>query len=790
MASSTPIQLTANLIQGVSQQAIQNRRDAQCEAQFDCVNSVLEGAAARPHADLVKIWAGRVLTGSRFSETSYDITENYLTGVNASGQPFAIDLADGTDCTVINAAPDLSYLTAGSSTPAEKLRAQVVDDYTFIANRGVTPAMAGAVSPAPAREALVFVRATAFAMAYTVSVSGPGGSASYSNTTSNTDVSSTQTIASNIASGLSSGGYAVQQNGSTLRIYRPDGQDFSLYTSDGNGDSYVLGFKGTVPSLSKLPARGFPGMVFKVQGDPKTNSDDFYVKFVGDSATGGWQETVAPSVKTTIDPATMPHALVLTGYRQFTFKRLAYSTRVAGDGVNTAKDPGFIGKRIQDMIYHQRRLGLIHPAGAVFSKTDNPYTYLPDTVQTVLATAPVDLKVSSGDKRGSSILDFGVQASENLFLWAQKSQFRVSSGNDPFKQDTVEVLPAMAYQYAKKSYPLSVGSFLFLMTEAGPYATLRALQFSQGKVSGDPDLTAHVGQYIKSGVRELTASDSLRYVFIQSDGESGVLNLFNYTYEGDQGFVQTGINKWRIPGGEILWCSLKDSTLRVLQQRAEGVAYLRFDLTPQVRDPIAFAEYSTRLDIRVDETRVTGLAYSGASNQTTFTLPYVPSGPDLLVVTSADKAGGYQRGRVFEVLSVVGSVVTMKGDLTGYRFYVGHRITSVRVESEFMVRTDKGVQPFDRLTVNRFFVTMAYTGYSRVEVSTPNKPTSRMEFTGQELGGGARTGPPKPKTGLINIGVNELAHNATISIINDSFLPSYWQSAGYEYAGVGGTGAR
>lgn len=791
MAGQAPIQTVPNLVQGVTQQAVQNRRDAQCEAQFDCVNSVLEGAAARPHCDMLAFWSGRNLTGSLFSETSYEDTENYLTGVSPSGVPFAIDLDAGVDCSIIQTAPNYSYLSSGAGVPGDKLRAQVVDDYTFISNRKVSPALTSAVAPATVNEALVFVRATAFAMTWSVTVSGAGGTATISGTTSNTTVESTASIASQIQAGLTANGYTAVRVGSVVRVYRADNVDFSISASDGQGDSYVNAFKGSVSALSKLPARAFNGMVFKVQGDKSTGADDFYVKFVGDTSTGAWQETVAPGAKTTLDAATMPHALVLTGYRQFTYKRLTWSTRIAGDGVDTAKSPGFIGKYIRDMLYHQRRLALIHSAGVVFSKTDNPFTFFPDTVQTVLATAPIDLKISNGDKRGSPVLSFGIQTQESLYLWAQRVQFKVDSGNDPLKQDTVEVTPAMAYQFAEKAYPLNLGSFLFLVTETGRYATLRALQFTGGRVSGDPDLTAHVGQYIRSGVTELTASDSLRYVFMQSDGEPGVLNLFNYTFDPSQGFIQTAINKWRIPGGSILWCGLKDNYLRVLQQRPEGVAFLRFNLTPQATDDDALAKYATRLDLRLRDTDLSAPTYDATTGLSTITLPYTPTGADILVVTRADKAGGYQRGRVFPVVSVVGSAVTVKGDLRGYAFYVGHRITAMRRESEFAVRTDKGAVPYDRLTVNRFYLSMAYTGYTRVEVSHPTKPTRSIEFSGQELGGlGATIGTLTPKNGLMNVPVDELAKEATITMINDSFLPSYWQSAAYEFAGVGGAGSR
>jgi hypothetical protein len=38
--------------------------------------------------------------------------------------------------------------------------------------------------------------------------------------------------------------------------------------------------------------------------------------------------------------------------------------------------------------------------------------------------------------------------------------------------------------------------------------------------------------------------------------------------------------------------------------------------------------------------------------------------------------------------------------------------------------------------------------------------------------------------------VKELAENATITLVNDSYLPSKWQSASYQYTPVGKAGMK
>lgn len=790
-----------NLIQGVSQQAAQQRRDPQCEDQFDCVNSVLEGCAARPHGELVKLFAGRDLDGAFFAETTHE-TENYLTGVSPLGVPFAIDLADGTDCTVSSTAPDYTYLTAGSGDPKDKLSSQAVDDYLFIANKLKTPAMSATTSAAKANEVLVFIRASAFSAKYKVKCSGPGAAEIVVQTGAST-VANTQDIAECIVSGTTitgvaidsgaaingAGGYVATRTGSLIRITRGDGAAFTVDTEDGNGDDNMVAFNGEASSFARVPARGFTGAKLKVLGDNKATEDDFYIKFDGDPATGVWKETMGYSIKTDLDASTLPHALVNTGYRTFEFRRLTWSTRIAGDD-DSAKVPSFIGKKIKSLFYHDRRLGFMWSGGAFLGKSRNPFTLFPDTVQTVLATAPVDATVGGGSDKGPAVLDFAVQVQENLLLWAQGAQFRLESGDQVFKQDTVSAKATTAYEYAVNARPTVVGPFLYLATDVGSYATVRALQFAQGRFQGDVDVSSHVSRYIASGVRRMVASDTLRQLFVQTDGNRQVLYLFNYTFSGQEGFLQTAFNTWRIPGGDILWAGFQSNVLRVLQQRPEGVALLKFDMTPSGVDPQPGATYTTRLDFRVGDGGVTGLAYDAINNRTSFSLPYTPTGPDVKVIVNAD-GPEYTRGRSFQVISVVGPVVTVLGDLTPYTFYVGQAIRAERGESEFYIRGDNGAEAVDRLVVNRFKVAVANTGYTRIEVSHTVKPTRSYELANRVLGTSSGvTGTPVLRNADLDAPIGEKSDEVRIRLINDSFLPSYWQNAAYDVDAVGWKGAK
>lgn len=780
-------QIVSNFSQGVSQQAAQQRRDSQCESQFDCFNSPVDGAGARPPTEIVKVFPGKTLTGALFTELERGGTENYLAGVY-NALPFAINLDSGVEGAITGGNGD-GYLTAiGGALPRDQFRAQAVEDVTFIASRLLAPAMASTVSATRYPEALVFVRAPAFDAWYRLKLRGPASIDAFVRTKDSSGSGPTEARTVEIAEALKVlidgvSGYTASTEGSLIYITRPDHADFTIEANDDNGDDFMYAFKGFCSSYSKLPRKGFDGFILEVQGESKTQADNYYVQFQGASSTGSWVEVVGPNVKTTIDKATMPHTLTITGLNTFTYGSQDWSTRIAGDE-DTSPDPSFIGRRLRDLFYHKSRLGFLTEGGAVWSKTRFPYTFWADTLQTVLATAPVDVRLVAGGK-GSSFPDLTVAIDEAFFIWAQKVQFRISNGQDNFKQESISADPTTAYEYAKGAEPLPVGSSLYFASEVGPYAYLRSVLFQNGRAQGDIDVSAQVNKYLLSGIQGLTASDTLRVLFMYGTGEPSVLNVWNYLYQ-QQEYVQSAWNKWRLPGGTILWAGVRGNVLRVLQQRAEGVALLKVDLTPKLVDNITGAGYLTRLDMRVDQTQVTSLSFNSGTGNTSFTLPYTPTDTtvnDVRVILAESEAGaGKKRGYSYPVVSVVGAVVTVKGDLTGLKFYAGQRIVAERTESRFYVRTQQGVAPYDRITVNRFHLELADTGYTRIEVATPNKATRGEVFEARTAGlPGSLTGTPVPATGKLNQPIAERAGEYTMRFVNDSYLPSYWQAGNYDY---------
>lgn len=803
--------ITANLIQGVSQQAVQQRRETQCEAQFDCFNSPLTGCSARPGTDLLRLDEGVDLQGCFFFELNRG-EENYLLAVKPDGSIKGYDLIDGLDCTITYASGTSTYLA--NAAPESGLRVQALEDYNMIVNKAKVPVLGTALSSTRDPEALIFVKAGGYSSDYNITATS--GASSYTllvrsaenNSTNDEARIQTNRIAQLIAAGLTGdvsdsfnagpevysttfpndGSWLTERTGSSVRLWRDDGGDFTISTEAANSDQNLRAFKETARALSDLPRVAFPGFILKVRGAERTADDDYWVEFKGTGDSGYWEERVGPGLPYQLNSSFMPHALVSTGVKTFHLQKQTYGARIAGDD-DTAKVPSFVGGNVTDLFYSNSRFAIMTDGGCVWSKTNFPFTFFVDTVQTRLVTAPVDIKQpASGTSRGPSFLERAVQIKEGLYLWSQRSQFRVTSNNEQFKADTVENHSDTNLEFSSSVNPLGIGASLYFSTESGPFATVRNLPFSQGRSEEPISVTSHVGRYIPSGLKGVTGSDTNNCLFWWTAGDSDKLYVYNYLLQAKE-YVQSAWNTWRLPGGPILWAGIRRNTLSILQQRAEGVTILQCDLSPMPLDEETIGmdlkdRYKIRLDNRLKAADVT-VGYSAGTGLSTITLPYVPIGADVKLVVrgGTNSSGDPLRGIVAHLTPIASGVYTTMGDYSELDFWVGQQITAERTESEFVERDAQGAPQAPReLDIQEFRVNYSDTAYTRLEVTVEDGSSRLQVYEGRKAGFGAGlTGIPQIKNGKLAITCNTRAEALKVRLVNDTPFPSYWQSAMWIY---------
>ena len=272
-------------------------------------------------------------------------------------------------------------------------------------------------------------------------------------------------------------------------------------------------------------------------------------------------------------------------------------------------------------------------------------------------------------------------------------------------------------------------------------------------------------------------------LFLRTDGDPSSLYLYNYLVQ-DRTVVQSAWNKWRLPVQSIVWASVFRQDLLVLAQLPGGAALLKFPLRSSAVDHPG-ADYRTRLDLRVDE-GVCTVAYDLASDTTLIQPPYgVPPGDVAQYRVVSRISGVFVRGRGAATVQAEGGGLRVRGDWTAQPFYLGRLIDSRRVESTFYLRTEEGVVPTDSITLREYRLRYASTGYTRLEADLGAGRVKTDETRHIPIGFDPAIGqPPIIRAGSLPIVIDNDPENSSVTLINDTWLPSRWQTADWRYEAV------
>jgi hypothetical protein len=248
-----------------------------------------------------------------------------------------------------------------------------------------------------------------------------------------------------------------------------------------------------------------------------------------------------------------------------------------------------------------------------------------------------------------------------------------------------------------------------------------------------------------------------------------------------------------------VWAGVRGSFLNLLIQREGwGALLCRINLTVDLTDP-ENSDYLTRVDLRIPEglLQAREVATEDGIEVTHLYLPFpVPEArglPDSMYVVTRTTLGigeEIRRGQSWEILSIANDPITgldritVRGDATAAELFVGFKISAERTESEFYVRTPAGVADAERVDVRDHIYGYAKTGYFRAEVTfrLGNQKKSLAEFSGRVLGDPANImGSYVITNGYLKVPVNKKSNEYSLTLINDSFLPSRWTSCKVHY---------
>ena len=538
--------------------------------------------------------------------------------------------------------------------------------------------------------------------------------------------------------------------------------DFSIITRDDLADSGMGVIYKEVDSLSDLPLSCVNGFVTKIKGDAELNQDDYYVKFVtadGSSwSQGSWEETISPDTPLGFDKTTMPHRLVSTGLNSFEILESEYSTRTVGDALSNPA-PSFIGYPISNMFFFKNRLGFISNENIILSEAGETFNFFRNTVTTLLDSAPIDVAVSSGQVTNLKAAK-GFQ--ENLILFSENGQFALKGGG-VLTPKTVSITPITNFSFEDQVDPLPLGSYIYFPFTRGAFTGMREFTVNASTDNYDStEVTEHVPAYIPKNIIDMAGTTSEDMIVLLSGDEKGSLYIYNYFWNNNQK-VLSAWSKFTFTG-EIRGMEFIESTLYAVITNNGETNLVEMPLESGLTDA---AGYVTHLDMRVASTVSNG--------SSTITLPYTPANNSVEVYTTDGlKLNVTNSGATVTLAQAVSADTPV---FTGIPYTMKYTFS----EQLFKAKAGNGTSPSNaaKLLIRNGSIYFDKTAFFKVKVTPKFRDTYENIFTPDVIGS-TTIGTLNLDSGFYRFPVLTKAQDTTITIENDSALPSNFQSAEFE----------
>lgn len=751
-----------NLFNGVSQQAASIRQPSQCEIQENCSSSIVEGLHKRhPTVHAAKLNNLTNLANAYVHVINRDSTERYVV-VIANGTMLVYDMAGNQK--TCNYTAGAAYLSA-STNAREDFSMVTVADYTFVVNKTKKTELLSTTKAAnPTNVAYFHVAAAPAQHTITAVVDGISASASLG-TSGGTQGGFAASLASAMQTALG-GGYTITRPQPELIKVVKSSAIGTVSCSDTYGNQAIRCLNNGVQRFSDLPTRFETGFVVTITGELTGTSEGYFVEW--SDTNQGYIETIKPGSKYRIDNYTMPHQLVRNADGTFTFGPALWNDRTVGNPV-VNKDPSFIGLKISDVFFFRNRLGFLADENVVFSRAGDFFSFFPETTTQVLDSDPVDAAVSHVKV---SLLKHAIPFNKNLVLFSDLTQFMLTA-QDVLTPKTVAIHQTTEFECSQRCKPVAAGSNVYFAVEKSGFTSVREYYVMPYQQTYDADdVTAHVPKYIPGGVYKLTASTNDDVLFALSDQDRSSIYVYKWYWRGEEK-LQSSWSKWKINSDStILNMEMIGTKLYLVIQRPDGCYLEYIDIqTGLVEDDM---DILVHLDRKV---KLTG-TYDAGTNRTYWTLPYQESNVQAIL------GGGYssQKGVPLTLTQFNLNTWYVMGNYSGSGVYFGIPYMMRYRFSQQYAKDNKNVS-YGNADLRIRNLTLFYTksGFFQVEVTPLARDTYTYQFTGKKLGSsGMILGSPQLDSGTFRFPVMTDAATGVIDIVNDTYLPCFFQSAEWE----------
>ena len=796
-----------NLIGGVSQQPDSIRFDGQCEEQTNAISSVVDGLSKRPHTNhIARLVSSAISSNSFVHFINRDETERYVV-IHDGTALKAYNLLNG-NVVQINSAG--SYAVSGTyldtATPSASLKALTIADSTFILNSDTVITEGSSSSPSIASEALIFIKQGDYEKEYGFEVKvgsdtykkvfKSGAASSSGNNASSKTILDGVKLLNTFAASSQSGTTNPQHQGTSTTLPSsidiPTANQFSdnnlliLQVASSFDIKPVDGLAGTgigivykeVGSITDLPLFAKNGFEVKVSGDPDLNQDDYYVKFETTSGEavgkGTWVECLAPNVKLGYNTSTLPLELISTG-SAFTLRSMAFADRVAGDNDSNPL-ASFKDKKISNIFFFKNRLGFLSDENVIMSEsgfgtvdeTQTPkqttFNFSRTTVTTLLDSDPIDVSVTSGRVTN---LKSAAGFQENLIVFSENGQF-VLKGGDILTPRTVSITPVTNFDSDSSVDPITLGAYIYFPYSRSGFTGVREYTVNASTdVYDSTEITEHIPRYIPSDVIAFSGTSSEDALVLVSNNDKSTAYVYRFFFNGQKKLLSSWF-KFTFDG-EIRGLSfIKSELFLVLAKNGEThIASMSFD-AGLVDTGV---NHNTYLDLR---RQVSVAAGASTIDLSSF---YTPA-DNTVKVFSTD-------GAVIKATNSGATVTLTNGALSSSdatNVFVGIPYTMVYTFSKQMFKQASGQTKSPSaggiMKLKSCSIFYTNTAFFTVKVTPIFRDTYINNFTTNIIG--TTNLELNLDDGFFRVPVFSNAEDTTITIENDSALPSNFQSAEFE----------
>ena len=536
---------------------------------------------------------------------------------------------------------------------------------------------------------------------------------------------------------------------------------------------------GTKQTFSALPASPSNGDTYRIEGSGTENFDDYYVVYDGTAAV--WKESVKPALQNTLTSTTMPHELVRTGVGTFTFRKIAWDSRLVGDA-DSNPAPSFVGHTINDIFLYKNRLGLFSDENYIYSEAgqDGYFNFWRTTVRQLLDSDPID---KSPGHTKVSILKYAIPFNKTLLAFSEQTQF-IDTTEGVLSPQSAAISPSTEFEAKLTAKPVGVGKNIYFPVERGDYTGIKELFVDSSYNTVDAaETTSHVPQFIPKNVFKLAGSsnDNILLALTTDNQRRVYVNNFYFGPGADGALtkLQNAWHYWEFPEGDtVLSADFIQSTIYFVIERADGV-YLEKMNTAAGTVESGF-DFRVHLDRKVS---LTG-SYNAGTNKTTWTLPYEDD-EDFMVI----RGSSWSTNKGLPILGITrptSSTIQVTGNYSANSCIIGRKYEARYRFSEQFMKENQGKSSVNSayLQLRTFLLRYNKTGYFRIEVTPLNRSTYNYVFNARVLGSSNNNiGLVSLEGGDFQFPVYSRSDQVTIEAISDNYLPMYLLSAEWE-AGV------